>query len=604
MYIYPNMDLYILRDIPLHNDYENTIWFANEASQRAFFNNGAVTGHPNHVKFHLNNQQYQRRERGWIQVNLNQNQLWDCNYLMFINNSFYNPSEDRPETNYKWFYAFILSVDYVNESVSRINYEIDVIQTWMFDFELEDCFVEREHSTTDNLFEHLVPENLECGDIYYTSQGYEGIDLNCSSLLIIATTNSNGDKMATGILREKYAKGLLYYAFDLSDSNQRALAANYIDTYRINGIEDNIIYMSQFPNFIFDELFTYNDQTPDVLPTPRLDADNKVILYASDLNDFSNTLGDMNDYPNAPANLDGYVPKNKKLFNFPYNMIVGSDLSGNTNIYKYELWDSDSNRGKFVAQGTIYGKPAVDIVPVNYRGYEKFPDADGPYDRDSGFTIQNFPCTAWSGDSYQIWLAQNGNKWATSLINGAISGIATVAISASMPGGITMASMISGGATILSSLTSAVGTAVDASHHPDQAHGNLGSGNEVLKMFTPYSNEFRLTRIVIKAEFAKIIDEYFSKFGYACHEIKKPNIHARTNWTYTKTIGCQIKSKITSQIISGTTVYTYKGVPVDDSVKIQKIFDNGITFWTNGYNVGNYTDYGADGEFYNPVLSS
>lgn len=46
--------------------------------------------------------------------------LYDCNYLAFQNTSFGS----------KWFYAFITSVEYVNNITSEITFEIDVLQTY------------------------------------------------------------------------------------------------------------------------------------------------------------------------------------------------------------------------------------------------------------------------------------------------------------------------------------------------------------------------------------------------------------------------------------------------------------------------------------------
>ena len=84
--------------------------------------------------------------------------------------------------------------------------------------------------------------------------------------------------------------------------------------------------------------------------------------------------------------------------------------------------------------------------------------------------------------------------------------------------------------------------------------------------------DFMLMTKTIKPEIAKTIDDYFDKFGYATRRIKKPNRNARPYWTYTKTIGCTIIGS----------------VPCDDMKKICSIYDNGITFWNDGNNVGNY----------------
>ena len=77
----------------------------------------------------------------------------------------------------------------------------------------------------------------------------------------------------------------------------------------------------------------------------------------------------------------------------------------------------------------------------------------------------------------------------------------------------------------------------------------------------------------ITAQFARIIDEYFDMYGYALHRVAIPNVQARKRWTYVKTIGCAVV---------GT-------MPADDMRKIQQIFDNGVRFWRNPSEVGNYS---------------
>ena len=91
--------------------------------------------------------------------------------------------------------------------------------------------------------------------------------------------------------------------------------------------------------------------------------------------------------------------------------------------------------------------------------------------------------------------------------------------------------------------------------------------------------DFWVGHVTIKAQFAKIIDEYWSKFGYPCHQIKVPNRNARANWNYVKTQGCEFTGSI----------------PASDAEAIKAIYDNGVTFWNDINNVGNY------GDFTNPI---
>ena len=142
MYIEPNTVIRILHNCPLDKTYDHTIYFSSENAQISYFQ--GLT------KYTFTEQTYQRVQRGKARVQRKAEDLYDCNYMMFQNSSFGN----------KWFYAFITSVEYVNNITSEISFEIDVMQTWFFDYTLEDCFVEREHSVTDN-----IGDNLVCGVI-------------------------------------------------------------------------------------------------------------------------------------------------------------------------------------------------------------------------------------------------------------------------------------------------------------------------------------------------------------------------------------------------------------------------------------------------------
>ena len=61
-------------------------------------------------------------------------------------------------------------------------------------------------------------------------------------------------------------------------------------------------------------------------------------------------------------------------------------------------------------------------------------------------------------------------------------------------------------------------------------------------------------------------------FGYASHEIKKPYMHHREKWWYTKTVGCDIHGSL----------------PADDIREICGIFDKGIRFWWDKARIGDY----------------
>ena len=115
-YIAPNGTIRILRDVPLNNDYVHTMLFGSATAQRDYFIGKTERA--------FVNESYTRLERGKMRVNVCADDIYACNYLMYQNAGFGN----------KWFYAFINKIEYINNVTSEIDFEIDVLQTWQFDY--------------------------------------------------------------------------------------------------------------------------------------------------------------------------------------------------------------------------------------------------------------------------------------------------------------------------------------------------------------------------------------------------------------------------------------------------------------------------------------
>ena len=148
MEIAPNSTIILISGVPLDNTYTDTMFFMNEASQRQHF-----LGYQN--KHTFTQQTYQRIKKGIARIDAALDDIFDCNYMMFQNTSYGS----------KWFYAFITSMEFVNNTTTDVFFELDVMQTFLFDYTLEHCFVERETPASDDLGEHIYPEDLPVGSI-------------------------------------------------------------------------------------------------------------------------------------------------------------------------------------------------------------------------------------------------------------------------------------------------------------------------------------------------------------------------------------------------------------------------------------------------------
>ena len=146
-------EVYFCKNTKLYPGSEDTYYFASESTRQSFFigkSSGAL---------HVTALSFQRKDRK-MRVEIADSDLEPCDYLMFKNGSYYN----------KWFYAFITDVEYVNDNVSEVTFEIDPLQTWLPSLTLGNQFKERETTPTDSFADHKADEGLGVGQrIVYSS---------------------------------------------------------------------------------------------------------------------------------------------------------------------------------------------------------------------------------------------------------------------------------------------------------------------------------------------------------------------------------------------------------------------------------------------------
>lgn len=137
-----------IQGVPFDNNYAHTRWFTTRTEQFNYFNS-----FPKIERVQNNFQKSTGRMA--IDVSEHVETMMKYDYLMYKNNDYGN----------KWFYAFILNVEYLDARTTRVYFEIDPIQTYMFDVDIKQSYVVREHETaTDNIY----PEGLQVGSEYET----------------------------------------------------------------------------------------------------------------------------------------------------------------------------------------------------------------------------------------------------------------------------------------------------------------------------------------------------------------------------------------------------------------------------------------------------
>lgn len=524
MYIEPGTNIKLLHNVPLDTTYDHTIYFDSATNQQAYFS--SLT------KYNLTNYTYQRVRRGFARVGIVADSLYDCNYMMFQNINFGS----------KWFYAFIKSVEYINNECSEIQFEIDVIQTWLFDFTLDQCFIERNHTVTDVIGQNIVPEPVECGE-YVFNDNYEPL-FPLNDMAVIIGVLDVDQSTVEGELYDGVYGACQLTAFDSTDVNGiNGFLDNFVQAY------DNVVTIYMLP-----KAFLFHDD---------LSGGYKLPYGAS---------GSPQTWVGTPiasgTTLDHHTPKNNKLYTYPYNFYHVDNHSGEALSLRYEFFDGYTPR--LQCFGTITQPVKVNCYPVSYKGVPQYSELGG-YTANGTESLQlnNYPLCSWNMDSFQAWLAQNSLPIATTVISSALSGGISSFVSgmSSFKGNLTEPIVKQ---NAISDITSLLTQTYRASIASDIIKGNFNNGSVNC---ANHMQNFYGGRMSVSQQYAQMIDDFFTRYGYAIHKLDTPNVSSRPHWNYIKTVGCTATGS----------------VPADDMRKICQIHDNGITYWKNGDEIGNYS---------------
>ncbi|MBO7694235.1 MAG: hypothetical protein J6T10_16575 [Methanobrevibacter sp.] len=505
-----------LLNVPLESDLKNTLYFANASAQQSYFQSVIQKSYTDFS--------YQRKDH-FIRVPAQYDTLANCNYVMYQNSAYSN----------KWFYAFITRMEYVDDGRTDIYIETDVMQTYMFDITVKSSFVEREHVNNDTVGLHTVPENVETGEYVCNSVDRDN-ELNELAVVLRVTMQvptGEGEPIheyATSYGGIWEAGGA--YIFDNTTSGL-TMMVNVIKAYDDNGYGDAITAVYAVPKKVI------NDTSP------------QEAHYSGQLSPVTYT-----HTTTKPSSLNGYTPVNNKLLTFPYCYILNSNNNGSSNVLQYENFST--NDCQFEISGVPTIGASIKCSPKNYKNAE--------VNQEEGLMCGKFPTMSWSQDLYTNWLTQNAVNIGVGIASNAL-GIIGGAGLLGAGGGMAGAGMITSGAL---GIASSIGQIYEHSLQPPVAKGNTNGGD----INTCNSkNKFYFYHMTIKAEYAQIIDNYFSMFGYKVNRVKVPNKAHRARWWYTKCIDVNIDGP----------------VPNDDMQKIKNAYNDGITFWRNASEIQNYS---------------
>ena len=607
----PQTEVHLLSGVPFNFTYNNVRDFSNEQEQVTYF--------MSKKKYSFDKLTYQRVTSNTIKLDINYNDLLDVNYMMFKNDVIRG----------KWFYAFITNYEFVSPNVTRIEYQLDVFQTYLFDYNFQTTYVEREHTKRFNQdgspVINTIDEGLSFGTDYKTTYKTRISD---DIVWLVAVTKSSVQRLLGMTVVDSgnvaNIRQTLYYTLIPISLNNNAItieghpsAIDWLlhlgDSEETVGQLVSIFYTENVP-------FTYtltnnNIHVPD---------DNMKHYYNTSIGAVYEYYG--NSQWNAKSvNISNDMYQNilpnyseSKLLMYPYTLIELTDLRGNTVTLKPQNFDSKVL--SFGIRSCVSTQPKTAIYPLNYAGNT----AGGVVDFTNGIVNNNI-CDIPIVDSYTASYMQSNrnsialtnkysmdnalrsisqNKATNKLDNAILSrqqaytetdakiGMASSLLNLNLGGALQSGYNAIKQYDMLESQRASMNLnnkfanenlMINAEQQIGSTQAKLNDINNIPPTISNLGNNtmfdtgwknmgFYVFVKTIKDEYATQLTNYFKMFGYKVNKLEIPNTKSRRHYNYIKTVDANIVGDIPN-----THLNTLKG-----------IFDKGITIWhTNS--IGDYS---------------
>lgn len=522
--IIPESEIRLLK-CPIEEDSINQLTFNSVDSQTNYFLSLPYVS--------LENATYLRKDKV-IRFDKNYDSLLNFNYVMYKNKNYSN----------KWFYAFITDIEYINDSTTYISIKTDVFQTWQFDLIYKRCFVEREHVNDDTIGLHTIPEELEHGEYVINNLIYDEFNVDTpdseKSVYIISSSLKLDEEINPVEEKYPYLAGALYNG---TMSGNVYWGAHYTGNFALKMFQINTSGQIDAVNGVFI--------APKWLVGSFSGGGSYgMVSNTSNVASRNISINKNNQLGNEQFGL--YTPKNNKLLTEEYNYLLISNGGGNSAKFNFE--DFSGNNVNFEMSGVLTPGCSIKLTPSNYM-------IDTNTDNHS-LMLGKYPILNWNADMYNTWFKQNGLNFAFDILGSGLRDI------------VNFGNFGIGLSGTVSSVLDMQRQKYQHSFDAPQNRGNVNSGDV---SYSKGFNRFQFYTMTIKPEYAKIIDNFFSCYGYKVNDVKIPNVNGRRNWNYVKLI---------SPIIEGE-------VPQSDLQEIKNLFSNGITLW---HNPNTFLDYSQNND--------
>ena len=609
----PQTEVHLLSNVPFNFSYNNVMDFDTISDQTSYFLNKS--------KLTFEDLTHQRVNNNMINLEVAYEDLYDVNYMMFQNDKI--PG--------KWFYAFITKYDFVSPNVTRISYQIDVYQTWLFDMTWQTTYVEREHTKRYNSdgtpVINTIEEGLNYGTDYKTT--YKVKCNNDNIIWLVAITKSPIEILLGGSVANSGKVGhvdtpLSYtiVPLDLDGTLTTINGAVAGSDFLIN-LGQSSATVGQLVSLFYTAYvpFNYTINSNNNITT----SDSNVhFVNGGAVGGFYSYYGDT-DWSDRSFNISNDMYSNilpqydeSKLLMYPYTVIELTDMQCNTCTLKPQNFDDKELT--FNIRACISTQPKTAIYPKKYLG-----NTSGNVVDFTNGIINNNICDIPVLDDYTAsYMQANRNSIATTnkyAMDNALRGVYQNNDNNRLNNAIIdrqqMYTQADAGVNMLSSALSLnLGGVLRSGYqavkdydlreaqrasmnlnnefanknlmiNAEQSIGltqaklqdinnipptvsNLGNNT----MFdTGWKNmHFYVMVKTIRDEYATQISNYFKMFGYKVNKLEIPNLKSRESYNYIKTIDANIIGNI----------------PANDLSAIKGIFDKGVTIW-HTEEIGDYS---------------
>lgn len=532
-----NSQIILAKNINLDRQYTNVLSYTENQMLALCRENQVVSA--NNYSF--------LRSTGTILVEFTYAQCLEANYIAFQN----------PDYSNKWFFAFIDDVIYKGDRNCELKFTIDAWSTWYDRWQKKICYINRQHTNNDTIGANTIPENIDVGEViqeaitedlaYGNEFGYwiaieSSWKIKDGSTGMEVADSDKGNQYSGVTVYDNTVFGNQIFFIKIQNLSDFTNLVLLISRTNLDGHIEDIKNIFILPNVAINQtkLTTHNASMGEGLNFTFY-----TINFDTEPEKFNTTINKITSY-------NDYTPKNNKCFVYPYNYLLVSNNQGSTNIYKYE--DFNSSSCIFENQFTITIGGSGRIVPKNYKGMAT--------NDDEALPLGKYPTCAWSSDAFTNWLTQNSVNLATNLAM-TVGGIAgTVAT-----GGAMLPAMMS----VAGNVAGQIDQFRQASLLPNIS-GGQATGDVI---WASNRNLFSFRQMRCKTEYMKIIDDYFTRFGYAVKRLESPNITGRKYWNYVE--------------IGSSEEIGYGDVPSKYMDIINDACRRGVTIWHNHSNLGNYS---------------